>query len=152
MKIYLVVLGLTLSSCVTTSKCTTTTVNRFESLEVSEKEVSAELEMKHMVKIEGKLMGGEVKSNQKPPEILTKTNPVYPCEAKVSNMEGKVILKVLLDETGTPVKYVVLSSTNQWFTSVSVNAMMETRFRPAEVDGKKVKVWITYPFMYKLQN
>ncbi|HNC48168.1 MAG TPA: TonB family protein, partial [bacterium] len=57
------------------------------------------------------------------PVIVAKVQPVYPELAKKAGLEGKVIVKALIDESGTVTKCVVLQG-DEMFKESAVNALM----------------------------
>ncbi len=84
------------------------------------------------------------------PVIINKVIPVYPDLAKKAGLEGKVIVKGLIDETGVVKKVVVLSG-DEMFKDAAVQALYATKFKPAINGNRAVKVWITYPFIFRLK-
>ncbi len=85
------------------------------------------------------------------PVILAKVTLSYPDLARKAGLEGKVIVKGLIDENGNIIKVVVLSG-DEMFKDAAVNALMATKFKPAINGNRAVKVWITYPFVFRLRN
>ncbi len=88
---------------------------------------------------------------QQMPIIINKVRPEYPNLARQANMEGKIILKGLIDENGTVTRVVVLGG-DDIFRDAAVDALYRTKFKPAINGGRAVKVWITYPFIFKLKD
>ncbi|MBN1300629.1 MAG: energy transducer TonB [Melioribacteraceae bacterium] len=79
-------------------------------------------------------------------------NIKYPVEAKKQGIEGKVVLKAVVDENGKVIKTEVLESNDGLLSKAAADAIMKTRFEPAEKDGKKVKADVTIPVMFKLDG
>jgi protein TonB len=84
------------------------------------------------------------------PVIINKVLPIYPDLAKKAGLEGKVIVKGLIDEKGDIKKVVVLSG-DEMFKDAAVQALYQTKFKPAINGNRAVKVWITYPFIFRLK-
>lgn len=84
------------------------------------------------------------------PKIKTTSMPVYPEQARQSGLEGTVYLKVLVDQSGMPVKTEIIKSTNDIFNQPAIDAAMKFTFTPAIKDNKPVAVWVVIPFKYKL--
>ena len=84
------------------------------------------------------------------PVALGRPNIVYPELAKKAGMEGKVILKALIDETGSVSKIVVLAG-DDMFKDAAVSAINNLKFKPAINGNRAVKVWITYPVIFRLK-
>ena len=75
---------------------------------------------------------------------------VYPKSAKVNKIEGKVVVKAVVDESGNVIKTEVVESVNEDLDKAAVKAIKESKFIPGEKDGKKVKVEIFIPVKFKL--
>jgi TonB family protein len=75
----------------------------------------------------------------------------YPEEARRKNIEGKVVVRVLIDKTGRPVRSLIDMSDNELLTEAARNVVMATRFTPAMQNGKPVPVWISIPITFKLK-
>jgi TonB family protein len=76
----------------------------------------------------------------------------YPREAVEKNLEGKVILRVLVDEYGRYVRHLVLTNTNEIFGSRVNGHIHRIRFIPGIIEGKPAKVWVTIPFDFVLKK
>lgn len=83
------------------------------------------------------------------PVPLGRPNVVYPELAKKAGLEGKVVLKALIDETGSVTKVVVLAG-DDIFKDAAVSAINNLKFKPAINGNRAVKVWITYPVIFRL--
>jgi protein TonB len=76
------------------------------------------------------------------PQPKVKSSFVYPKAAKKNNIEGYVVLSVLIDVDGTVGKIQVLESSPQGvFDDSAVAGIRNWRFTPAQYQGKAVKVW-----------
>ncbi|QQS37922.1 MAG: TonB family protein [Ignavibacteriales bacterium] len=75
---------------------------------------------------------------------------VYPEKAKQEGFEGKVILQVFIDETGTVVKSEVLKGAGNGLDEAAIKAVELTKFTPAKVKGKIVKAKVVLPIVFKL--
>lgn len=77
--------------------------------------------------------------------------PVYPDSARKLGIEGGVWLQVLVDTTGlVPLAKVRVSSGHKMLDDSAVEAALKTVWKPAELDGKKVRLWVTYEVKFKL--
>lgn len=75
----------------------------------------------------------------------------YPEEAHKSNVEGKVVVKALIDNTGQVREASILYSDSELLNDAAVSAIMNYHtITPAKVDGKPVKCWVYVPFTFKL--
>ncbi|KAB2881340.1 energy transducer TonB [bacterium] len=83
------------------------------------------------------------------PVPLGRPNIVYPELAKKAGLEGKVVVKALIDETGSVTKIVVIAG-EDIFKDAAVAAIKQMKFKPAINGNRAVKVWITYPVVFRL--
>jgi TonB family protein len=77
---------------------------------------------------------------------------VYPVLASRNNIEGKVVISLLIDEKGNVTKTHIESSSNQIFDQATIDAAQKVKFTPASRNGKAVKVWYTLPVNFRLNN
>ncbi len=75
----------------------------------------------------------------------------YPEEARKKGIQGKVLVKVMVDKNGKPSKAEIISSDNQIFNESAVNAIMSCTYKPAEQKGKKVAAYINVPLHFRLR-
>lgn len=87
------------------------------------------------------------------PEIMNRVNPAYPPIAQQKKIEGTVILSVLVSERGEAIDARVLRGAGgqSGLNEAAIDAVKKWKFRPAVKDGKRVRVWMTYPIVFKLQ-
>jgi TonB family protein len=86
----------------------------------------------------------------KAPALVSQLKPVYPKEAKMQDIQGKVFLKLLIDEKGNVAKAKVEKSVNPLLDKSALNAAKKAKFSPAMLKDKPVKVWVILPVAYKL--
>jgi protein TonB len=79
--------------------------------------------------------------------------PRYPEALKSVNVQGEVIAQYIVDARGRvePGSIKILSATHKLFGDAVRTALLEARFRPAEVGGNKVRQLVEQPFIFKLQ-
>lgn len=75
---------------------------------------------------------------------------VYPETAKINKLEGKVMVKVLIDEKGNVASTEILESLSSECDKAAVDAIMKVKFNPAIKDGKKIKSEVVIPIQFKL--
>jgi TonB family protein len=75
----------------------------------------------------------------------------YPEPARRRDIEGKVIVRVLVDAAGTPVHSFIDYTDHDLLSEAAQRAVMETRFTPGEQHGKPVAVWVSVPVIFKLK-
>lgn len=75
----------------------------------------------------------------------------YPEIARESGIEGRVIVKVLVNTDGSIIRIGGISGPEIFHEEVS-EKIMELQFTPALMDGKPVKCWVSVPFSFKLSK
>ena len=77
-------------------------------------------------------------------------NVVYPESAKEEGIQGKVYVKLIVDENGDVSFTEVLKGVNEDLDKAAVDAIKKTKFIPAMKDNKPVKCEVAIPVMFKL--
>lgn len=76
----------------------------------------------------------------------------YPTIAKKSNIEGRVIIKVLVKADGTVGKYMIEHSENIMLNNAALDAITKYgKFEPAIQNDKRVDCWISIPINFRLR-
>lgn len=70
--------------------------------------------------------------------------------AKEAEIEGKVVLRIKVNERGEYVKHIVLKDPHYLLTNSVTSKISQLRFTPGIQDGKPIAVWVTIPFDFKL--
>jgi TonB family protein len=86
----------------------------------------------------------------KAPEVIKQVPPSYPEGAKKEGLEGMLLLKVWIDESGKVSNATVQQSDAKVFESSALAAVKQWTFKPAILNGKPVAVWVSIPFRFKL--
>jgi TonB family protein len=88
------------------------------------------------------------------PEMVTRVQPIYPPVAKTMKVQGTVILSILVNETGSVSEVRVLRAVggSSGLNEAAIAAAKQWKFKPALMQGKRVKIWITYPVSFKLEG
>ncbi len=81
-------------------------------------------------------------------------NLKYPEIARKAGLEGSVVLGVLIDKKGNAIKTEVLkdSGTNVGFEEAASRAVMTIKWKPAKQRDTPVKVWVSVPIRFSLQD
>ena len=74
----------------------------------------------------------------------------YPEIARKNGIEGQVVVRVLIDKTGKPVKYRIDHSDNKLLDNSAVDAVMSMRFTPGIQNGVPVSLWVSVPIKFQL--
>ncbi len=89
----------------------------------------------------------ETKADQKPaplqadmgaPEVLSWVPPVFPQEAVNRRLEGRVQVRLIVDETGVVTRTRVTHSSNKVFEDAALQSVRQWKFAPGIQDGRNV--------------
>jgi protein TonB len=69
-----------------------------------------------------------------------------------SRIEGKVIVKMWVNEQGNVNQVVVLKSDAKIFNEPAIQAAKQFIFTPAYLNKKPVALWVSYPFRFALPD
>jgi TonB family protein len=86
---------------------------------------------------------------QKEPQIVKLEQPVIPNLIWMTGAVEQVIVKVLIDATGKPIDTQILKSTKTVLEKPVIEAVMKSKFQPAQSATGPVKTWLTIPFKFK---
>jgi protein TonB len=80
--------------------------------------------------------------------------PNYPSVLRSTNVQGRVTATFVVDTSGRaePGTFKALESDHELFTQAVRAALPRMRFIPAEVGGRKVKMWVQQAFEFKLDK
>ncbi len=81
-------------------------------------------------------------------------NLVYPPIAKKAGLEARVVVGVLVDEHGNPVKTQILTDAGYkaGFEEAAAKAVMSVKWKPAKQRDRNVKVWVAVPIRFSLTD
>lgn len=86
------------------------------------------------------------------PYVVFGPRPSYPPEARAGGREGKVRVKVLIAENGTPGEIQLAeSSGSASLDEAALTALRRWRFQPALRNGQPVLAWVTVPVIFSLR-
>jgi protein TonB len=91
-----------------------------------------------------------VAHDREPKELYT-PKPEYPELARAANMEGTVVLKVLVDKEGR-VQEVLLVRSSSMFDDAAIGAIRQWRFSPALMGTQPVAAWVTVPVHFVMNG
>lgn len=77
---------------------------------------------------------------------------VYPEIAKRAAVQGRVYIKAYVNELGDVVKAEVIKGIGAGCEQAAIEAVMQTKFKPGKQRGKPVKVQVSIPIRFVLQN
>lgn len=86
------------------------------------------------------------------PYVVFGPRPSYPPEARAGGRQGKVRVKVLIAENGTPSEIQLAeSSGSASLDEAALTALRRWRFQPALRNGQPVLAWVTVPVIFSLR-
>jgi len=87
------------------------------------------------------------------PVALSKIEPVYPEIAREAGIEGRVVVQVFIDENGKVTDTKILEGIPEsGLNEAAINAVTQTKFKPAMLRDQPVGVWITIPIDFALKK
>lgn len=87
------------------------------------------------------------------PVPLSPIRPKYPEIAQEAGIEGTVVVQVFVDEKGRVKDTVILKGIpNTGLDEAAVEAIRNTRFKPAKQRERAVAVWISIPVNFRLKS
>ncbi len=86
------------------------------------------------------------------PSFLTRVDPSYPLAARRMGREGKVLLRLTLDERGKLLHVDVLENPGYGFADAAVDAVRKSRFLPAHISDRPVASRVRLPIRFALQT
>lgn len=82
--------------------------------------------------------------------LISKPEPIYTEAARQNEIEGTVILKVVLSGTGSVISIRVTQGLPHGLTERCVEAAKKIKFVPAIKDGKPVSMWVQLEYNFNL--
>jgi len=87
------------------------------------------------------------------PTILRSVPPQYPYGAKRNNIEGRVVVRMLVTTDGRPTQLSINSAEPQGvFEEAAIAAAARWTFRPGKYKGRAVDTWVLLPFDFELRQ
>jgi protein TonB len=90
--------------------------------------------------------GGDVR----PPLLIERVEPEYPEIDRKIHKEGIVILEAIITSDGTVDEVKVLKSADAVLDEAAKRAVMQWRYRPATLNGRAVRVYLTVTVSFRL--
>ena len=87
-----------------------------------------------------------------PPVAITPIRPIYPEIAQEAGIEGVVVVQAFIDKKGRVKETLILKGVpNTGLDEAAMEAIRNTRFRPAKQRERSVGVWISIPVNFRLK-
>lgn len=90
-------------------------------------------------------VGGDVK----PGRLISSVQPVYPSTAKTSHIEGDVVIRTNIDETGRPVNMQTISGPLA-LRQAALNALRQWKYAPATLNGQPISTQLEVTIRFRL--
>jgi TonB family protein len=90
-------------------------------------------------------VGGDVK----PGRLISSVQPVYPAAARTSHIEGDVIIKTNIDETGRAVNMQVISGPLA-LRQAALDALRQWKYAPATLNGAPISTQLQVTIRFRL--
>ncbi len=82
------------------------------------------------------------------PEVIKYAKPKFPKQAILQDIQGKVYVKVTIDEKGKVSKIKIIKGGDQSLNAAAIDAAKQMQFSPAIIQGKAVKSSIAVPISF----
>jgi protein TonB len=86
------------------------------------------------------------------PAPLSKEYIPYPPEAKKAEIEGSVVMEMIIDDEGRVRQVTVIRGPGYGLDEAAAEAMKKVRFRPGKIGEKNVPVKFRYTYTFKLER
>jgi periplasmic protein TonB len=87
-----------------------------------------------------------------PPVVLSRVLPVYPPLARARGLEGRVVLRAVVDRTGHVEPAITVVESVPTFDGAAIEALRQWRFAPGrDHDGRLVRVLVDVPIRFQLR-
>ncbi len=100
----------------------------------------------------GGVSGGafRVGGGVEPPKMLYAPDPIYSEEARQAQLQGTVVLWLIVDENGLPMNIRVQRSLGMGLDEAAIAAVKQWKFGPATKNGQPVRVMINVEVNFRL--
>ena len=78
--------------------------------------------------------------------------PEFPVQMRRNGISGVVAVVVVIDETGSVASATVSKTSDEGFNDAAVSAVKKWKFKPAQKDGVAVKMKVTVPIRFNLEE
>ncbi len=96
--------------------------------------------------------GNNYPDNVNPPELLEFQPPVYPKNLRERDIEGKVIVKLLIDKEGKVQEIQIFESSGyKIFDQIAIKAVRQWRFKPARKGNQQRVSWVLIPINFQIK-
>ncbi len=86
------------------------------------------------------------------PSLVSEVHIPYPAQARSENIEGPVVMDLLIDAQGRVRKAELISGPGHGLNEAALAAIEGFQFRPGQIGEKTVAVKIRYTYRFVLEN
>jgi TonB family protein len=76
----------------------------------------------------------------------------YPIEAREAGIQGDLIFRVHIDESGNYIEHIILKTGDPILIEAVEKHISKVIFTPAIQDGKPIKFWVNLPFVFIVED
>ena len=76
----------------------------------------------------------------------------YPEAVRRAGVQGKVVVKTLINEKVNPIDFKIEQSLNAFCDAEAIKAVKSVKFNPAKIKGRASKIWIMLPIEFRLKG
>ncbi len=85
-------------------------------------------------------------------DLAKNVQEVYTPEMVKNNVEGKVIIRVLVDYDGEILKNKIITSPSEEMSLLALSALKKSKITPAYKDGNPIGAWANFPIEFKIKR
>ena len=85
---------------------------------------------------------------EKGPVPIDLKTPSFPAEAREKRMNGRIVIKIWIDNFGKPLFAKVVESSDTLFNESALIASISSRFEPAIWGNRGIGLWVVIPFSF----
>ena len=89
-------------------------------------------------------------ASQTPPQLVHRPPPEYPEMARISHLEGTVVVKVLVGPDGRVMRAEILTGVHPILNQAALKAALKCEFIPGKQRNIPVKAWMAVPYRFRL--
>lgn len=127
--------------------CSHSNQTKMSDEEIEQKQIQTDKEIKEHFKNDTVYKFADVEEK---PIMKKQGRPDYPDNVRKQQIEGVVIVSVVIDESGNIIFTKIFKSV-PGLDEPSLEAARKTKFIPGKVNGKPVKVWMNVPWKFILK-
>jgi protein TonB len=89
-------------------------------------------------------------ASQEKPQLVNYVPPEYPEIARMSQLEGTVVVKVLVGPDGSVMDAAIVQGVHPLLNKAAIEAARKAKFLPGKQRNIPVKAWMAIPYRFRL--